>query len=1109
LEIIAALLVIGAAFSGQRLLGSTVALANATRPQANMELTDRTLPPLHLKSHIVTAEIHGRVAQVVAESTYHNDTQQQLEAIYVFPLPEGAAVDKFVMWMDGKPVEAQVAEKNLATQTYEGIVHKRKDPGLMEQVSAGVFRFRIFPVMPGSDQKVRLEYSHVLPVSENGTVIYFEYPLNSPAPRDQSAEIAKNFVVSVNLDMERPIASVESATHEISSRIRDDDRRKARASIETAHAPLDRDFALKIKMQSKAAPISVLTYRPPMLLGNGAGVDGTLMLLVTPELIEGEELPAKDVVMVMDVSGSMAGVKIEQARSALRTCLSRLRPADRFAIELFSDDVTTFRDDWCQATRENMDAALPFVNRLNAGGATNIDAAINRALQYKGTPGRLRQILFATDGCPTIGETNINSLSEMASKRSADNPESVDTRFFTFGIGYDVNTVLLDKMATLTHGDRAYVRPEEDIARKVGELCDKIAAPALTDVTLTFSNNLAVQHVYPPQIGDLYYGHQSVVTASYNSPSTGSVTIKGRRAGKEIVIDAPVVLPESTPQATAFLPRQWAIRKVGFLLDNMHLNGENKELKDEVIRLGTRYGIVTPYTSYLALEAPDRARVFGPSARNTAEPSDIVVPPDILVKAQLGDHFETINPDRPDTQSALGNPDAYFFHHDDGVASNGGGGAGGLGIDDLLGVGGASGKGSGGGWGGGNGTGMGVDSGSGQGSFGVRNGGGRILMTKRHGGSRATEEAVEKALRWLEIHQEADGHWNAQKFDGAGNADVAVTSLAVLAFVGAGHTEKVGAYKDNVIRALAWLKSKQNADGAIGELKSLNDQHILAALALSEAAGMSNVKDTREAAQKAINFICVKDDALSAAQLGRLRLNDSSAFSLSWYLLSLKSAKVAGLSVPYTTFENASAFLNACEQKAGDVSRYLSKRGAGQPETEATEAALLCRQFSGFESDALRSSVETLVKEGGVPVWESCNLHHWYWGSLVTFQQGGEIWRNWNEAMKKALVENQNKQGDETGSWKTGDAADEALGRVGQTALCSLCLETYYRYAQLGKAGRVPAPAAATQRLAQPAPAQAPATQPKVKFTNADSGQEAIDYSEYIRKLKEGVEPGK
>jgi hypothetical protein len=1098
------------------------------RQRPAMQLSDTTLPPLYLKSHIVNAEIRGRVARVVTESVYHNDTSQQLEATYVFPLPDDAAVERFVMWMDGKPVEAQVGEKDSARRTYEQIVARKKDPGLVEQVSAGVFKMRIFPVMPGSDQKVRLEYSQVLPLSSNGTVVTYDYPLAAPQEKNAREVVAANFVVSVSMEMEAQIASIESPSHQISQHIKPDEPAKARASIESAHTALDRDFSLKISLKNKALPLSSLAYRPAPK--DGIGEEGTLMLLFTPELIAGEELPPKDVVMVMDVSGSMQGEKIQQARGALEVCLKRLRPADRFAIESFSDDVTTFQNDWCDATAANIENALRFVSGLNAGGSTNIEEAIRRALAYKGQPGRVRQILFATDGCPTVGSTDINLLATQASKKDGNNPEGVDTRFFTFGIGYDVNTVLLDKMAALTRGDRAYVRPEEDIARKVGDLCDKIAAPVLTDVTVTFSNNLNVQHVYPPQTGDLYMGRQTVLTARYTTPGTGTVTLRGKRGGKDVVIEAPLTLPETSAQATAYLPRQWAIRKVGFLLDQIHLNGEQPEMKDEVIRLGKTYGIVTPYTSYLALEPehqPQQPRTVGAArtppvstrqslmSEHHSPPADPIAHEEMSVADTVaaaskqpifGDHSERINPDIEELHSSFGNADANMFHSVAGSEQAGGGGVGGVTVEDTLNAGGSVATGTGGGWGGGIGTGTGVASGSGAGSFGNRGGGGRALMVKRHGGSRATESSVETALRWMAYHQETDGHWDAKKFGAATNSNIATTSLALLALLGSGHTEKIGTYKDNVKGAVAWLIANQAKEGTIGGGDTLTDQHLLATLALAEAAGMGNIPETRKHAQLAVDYMIIKDPEFLNAQLYNVQWESTRVYSAAWFVMAAKSAKVAALTVPASAFESALKFLDACEQKdAGGIVRYINTKGA-QPSPLATAAGLLCRQWTGTPADALHESVAALINEGGVPAWATLDPHYCYLATLSAFQQGGENWKVWNAAEKTALTDNQDKtKSDDEGSWNMTSTAAAPLGRVSQTALACLCLETYYRYQQLNPGDYRNRPAAASgNAVATPAATPVPAMNSK-----ADSGREGVDYSEYIRQLKEGVEPGK
>ncbi|HYG73953.1 MAG TPA: hypothetical protein VEK08_03015 [Planctomycetota bacterium] len=462
-----------------------------------------------------------------------------------------------------------------------------------------------------------------------------------------------------------------------------------------------------------------------------------------------------------------------------------------------------------------------------------------------------------------------------------------------------------------------------------------------------------------------------------------------------------------------------------------------------------------------------------PTDPTSKEASNIVVPPEILEKAELGDHFETINPDRPDTQSAFGNPDAHMFHsvkgNDDAA---GGGGVGGTGLADLIGVGGAASPGTGGGWGGGNGSGTGVDNGGGHGSFGQRQGGGRRLMVKRHGGSKATETGVDSALRWLAYHQEADGHWDAKKYGAEQKTDTAVTALALLAFLGAGHTEKVGEYRGNVQKGIAWLKSKQDADGMIWDTTDAIGHRgkgypcAIATLAMAEAAGMANVPDTRAAARKAIDYCTEKHQCGEGSDKAGWRYNPKQEGDLSvtgWFIMALKSAKVAGLNVNPASFDGAIKFLDLCEKKEeggavgsgyGAPSRYLY-----EPKPNSHGGMRMCaignlaRQFLGWKKEDLQSSVELFVKEGGVPKWggngESVDLYYWYYGTLCVFQQGGELWQRWNDSMKEALITNQCKQGDEAGSWNPVGAYSMEWGRVGQTALGCLCLEVYYRYVQL------------------------------------------------------------
>jgi hypothetical protein len=464
---------------------------------------------------------------------------------------------------------------------------------------------------------------------------------------------------------------------------------------------------------------------------------------------------------------------------------------------------------------------------------------------------------------------------------------------------------------------------------------------------------------------------------------------------------------------------------------------------------------------------------------NSKEASDIVVPPDILAKAELGDHFETINPDLPDTHSALGNPDSKSFHSVEGnTEPPGGGGMNGMGMDDLIGVGGAASKGTGGGFGGGDGTGTGVGTGAGHGSFGQRNGGGRKLMVKRHGGSARTENAVDKALEWLAYHQEPDGSWSVMKHEGTGDWDPGVTGLALLAFLGAGHSEKVGTYKDNVKRAVAWIIAHQRADGAIGTDAKYSEHHggygyhhAICGMALVEAAGMSRIPETKAAAQKAVDYTCEQYQYGEASEKLAWRYTPKAKeadISVSgWYVMQLKSAKMAGITVNPASFEGALKFLATREADGANVKKEDDGYDTGKhrygyldrtPMHNTTAIGSLCQLFLGTKREDVVGSAMWLLRTCP-PTWKAdCGvgngggwpMYYTYYTSLFMFQVGGEQWKQWNEAMKAMLLPNQRKDGDFAGSWDTLSDWEKKCGRCYSTALGALSLEVYYRYLQLG-----------------------------------------------------------
>jgi len=381
-------------------------------------------------------------------------------------------------------------------------------------------------------------------------------------------------------------------------------------------------------------------------------------------------------------------------------------------------------------------------------------------------------------------------------------------------------------------------------------------------------------------------------------------------------------------------------------------------------------------------------------------------------KAVVSDHFETEND--MDSQTARGSQEAISDIP-----------LGGTGVTGVMGVGGG---------------GM-------AGVYGYRDGGGRKRAVARFGGSPATESAVDAALRWLARHQEADGHWDTRKLEAGQQYDVGVTGLATLAFLGAGHTEKTGKFRDNVRRAVAWLIKQQDAEGALSSQRGgkFGYQHAIAGLALAEAYGMAKVPATREAAQKAVDWTVKKHQVpyggwrYSAREAG-----DTSVTG--WFIMQLKSAKVAGLKVDHGAFQGATKFLDEVTRPDGRSS-YMKSRG---PTHIMTSVAVVGRQFMGVRNtEPLLKNAADYMLRTKLPEWQGSaygTFYYWYYGTLGMFQMGGERWKKWNKALKPVLLTNQRKGGDEDGSWDLLGGLDKRAGRAYTTAMGALSLEVYYRY---------------------------------------------------------------
>src|SRR5215469_4011396 len=546
---------------------------------------DKSLPPLAMLNHKVRITIDDQVSVTRVEQTFRNHTDRQLEATYIFPVPKGASVNRFTMWVNGKETKGELVEAQKARDIYTSIVRRTQDPGLLEYMGNNLLRLRVFPVPPKGDQKVSLSFTAV--ANKEGKLVEYVYPLKTNGKATSTLE---EFAITATIKSEHNVTNVYSPTHSISLKRASD--KEVAVTFDQNQGLLDKDFQLFYATGDKDVGLTALTHRPL------SGDKGYFTLLITPrvEIPKAYQVP-RDLVLVLDTSGSMRGVKMEQARKALKYCLDNLGSQDRFGLINFATTVNRYEDKLLPANEEQIAKAKKWVEELEATGGTAINDALASALELRNQDeGRTFTVVFFTDGQPTIGETDVNKiLKNTMSKNTA------NTRIFTFGVGDDVNATMLDQLAERTRALSTYVRPAEDIENKVSGLYSKISNPVLTNLKLTATNDIKFSEVYPPELPDLFHGGQLVVLGRYSGKGPAAIKLSGQvgMESKEFVYE--LTFPDKTNDERGFVEHLWARRKVGYLLDQIRANGEKKELVQEVVTLAKKYGITTPYTSYLVV----------------------------------------------------------------------------------------------------------------------------------------------------------------------------------------------------------------------------------------------------------------------------------------------------------------------------------------------------------------------------------------------------------------------------------------------------------------------------------------------------------------------------
>jgi Ca-activated chloride channel family protein len=548
-------------------------------------------PDVYRKSSDVRVDLVDRVLRYEITETFVNRGARVGEADYMFPLPKGAAFQDLKLSINGEMVAGETMNADRARRIYEEIVRSQRDPALLEWMGYGLFRARIFPIAPGEEKKVVMRFHVVAPREGDALRVDYFRGLRNTQFATQRGEGRTSMVLTYPND---PVyGTAYSPTHSIESEYASiyspasmsSDRRGSTRRVVVRDARGEITLLIPFRKSASAA-ISLLANAP----GND---DGFALITLSPPAITPRAVP-RDLTFVLDVSGSMSGEKMDQARAAGKQFLRSLSSIDRFRLIDFSSDVRTFRDDFAYATRDNIRAAERYLDDLEAQGSTNIAGALDEALSIRQQSGRLPIVLFLTDGLPTVGERNGSVIASSVAKRRG------SRRVFTFGVGSDLNVALIEQLALEGRGTATFVRPEESVERAVSIVASRLTNPLVTDVRVR-ADGVRLRKMHPSGPVDIFAGEDLVILARYDGSGDAVVRFDGQTSAGPVSWGTRVRFPERSRE-NPFVARLWATQRVGYLAAEKREHGGSKELNDEIRELGERYGIPTEFSSYLVLE---------------------------------------------------------------------------------------------------------------------------------------------------------------------------------------------------------------------------------------------------------------------------------------------------------------------------------------------------------------------------------------------------------------------------------------------------------------------------------------------------------------------------
>ncbi len=632
-RIAAALLSMTIGAIGCQAVGQEVVPAGSTPPAAPVVIVDLAPTVTHVivPQHRVVAvrpsmaqgialtqvgaivSIKDRVAQTTLNLTVHNPSATAAEAVLLVPVPAGATVKSFAFTAaPGQPANhaegvANIMPRDEARRMYDSIVRAARDPGLLEFAGATLLRSSVFPIGAGATQHIRVEWEELL-TSTEGRLDYL-------LPRSERLGQESPWSLQLSVQHSAGIAAVYSPSHTLIEQAHDEATLGRRFVVDGASARAPGPFLMSVlPVQGSGTSATIAAYPVP---AQGGGYFMLLGGMAAPP-VAGASMP-REVTIVLDRSGSMAGGKLDQAKAAITQVVESLGAGERFNIIDYSNGVSLFAPEPVAADGRGVVEARAYIASLRPAGGTNISDALVEALRQPHAAGTLPIVLFLTDGLPTVGQTSERAIREIAERG---NPHG--RRIYAIGVGADVNVPLLDRIADLTRAKTTYIVPGEDVEVKVAQVSKQLVGPMLTDVSITARNaggaedTRRVHDLAPRRVPDVFAGEQLVVFGAYRGNEPTQLEVKARAPMGAVSSTVPFD-PATATTRNAYVARLWATRRIAELVDEVRQRAADrptapvgtapglddpmsKELIDEIVQLSARFGVLTEYTAFFANE---------------------------------------------------------------------------------------------------------------------------------------------------------------------------------------------------------------------------------------------------------------------------------------------------------------------------------------------------------------------------------------------------------------------------------------------------------------------------------------------------------------------------